>query len=102
MLDNRGDNIPPWGVPLVAIYFNSFAASIIKLDKMVDKIREGHYETVVFNRKDEIGRLSQGIHEMSGQIMRTIQGMEDDRINLSLPSINYPCLIYSKNNLSVM
>ena len=66
------------------IYFNSFVASIIKLDKMVDKIREGHYETVVFNRKDEIGRLSQGIHAMSGQIMRTIQGMEDEQNKLKL------------------
>jgi len=66
------------------IYYNSFATGIIKLDKMVDKIREGHYETTVLKRKDEIGKLSEGIHAMSGQIMRTIQGMEAEQNKLKL------------------
>ncbi|ROR25798.1 signal transduction histidine kinase [Mobilisporobacter senegalensis] len=66
------------------IYYNSFAAGIIKLNDMVDKIRGGHYETTVLKRRDEIGTLSQGIHEMSGQIMRTIQGMEAEQNKLKL------------------
>ncbi len=66
------------------IYFNSFATAIIKLDKTVAKIREGHYETTVLKRKDEIGKLSEGIHAMSGQIMRTIQGMEAEQNKLKL------------------
>jgi signal transduction histidine kinase len=66
------------------IFYNSFAVGIIKLDRMVDKIREGHYETAVLKRKDEIGKLSQGIHAMSGQIMRTIQGMEAEQNKLKL------------------
>lgn len=66
------------------VYYNSFATGIIKLDKMVDKIREGHYETTILKRKDEIGKLSEGIHAMSGQIMRTIQGMEVEQNKLKL------------------
>ncbi len=66
------------------LYFNSFAAGIIKLDRMVDRIREGHYETAVLKRRDEIGKLSQGIHEMSGQIRRTIQGLEAEQGKLEL------------------
>ena len=66
------------------IYYNSFAVGIIKLDKMVDKVREGHYETTVLKRRDEIGKLSQGIHAMSGQIRKTIQGMEAEQNKLKL------------------
>ncbi len=66
------------------IYYSSFATGIIKLNKMVDKIREGHYETTVLKRGDEIGGLSQGIHAMSGQIMRTIRGMEAEQNKLRL------------------
>lgn len=66
------------------IYFNSFATGIIRLDHMVDRIREGHYETTALKRKDEIGKLSQGIHAMSGQIKATILGMEDEQNKLKL------------------
>ena len=66
------------------VYYNSFAVGIIKLDKMVDKIREGHYETTVLKRRDEIGKLSEGIHAMSKQIMKTIQGLEAEQNKLKL------------------
>lgn len=66
------------------VYYNSFATGILKLDKMVDRIREGHYDTTVLKRRDEIGKLSQGIHIMSGQIKKTIQDMEDEQNKLKL------------------
>lgn len=66
------------------VYYSSFATGIINLDKMVDRIREGHYETTILKRRDEIGKLSEGIHAMSGQIMRTIQGMEAEQNKLKL------------------
>lgn len=66
------------------IYFNAFATGIIKLDKMVDKIREGYYETTILKRRDEIGKLSQGIHAMSGQIQKTIQGLKEEEVKLTL------------------
>ncbi|BCJ93912.1 hypothetical protein acsn021_14810 [Anaerocolumna cellulosilytica] len=66
------------------IYFNAFASGIIKLDKMVDKIREGHYATTILKRRDEIGKLSQGIHAMSGQIQKTIQGLKEEEVKLTL------------------
>ncbi|HHV08764.1 MAG TPA: HAMP domain-containing histidine kinase [Clostridiales bacterium] len=66
------------------IYYNSFATGIIKLGQTVDRIREGHYETTVLKRGDEIGKLSQGIHTMSGQISRTLQEMEAEQNKLKL------------------
>lgn len=69
---------------LAYLFFNSFATGIIKLDKMVNRIREGHYETTVLKRRDEIGKLSQGIHAMGGQIRRNIEGMEAEQNKLML------------------
>ncbi|WP_202710428.1 ATP-binding protein [Sporosalibacterium faouarense] len=69
---------------LAYFYFNSFANGIIMLEKMIYRIRKGHYETKVLTRKDEIGKLSEGIHEMSEQIMKTIQNMKKEQENLRL------------------
>lgn len=66
------------------VYFNSFASGIIKLNQLVDLIGKGQYNTAILKRKDEIGKLSQGIHAMSGQIKRTIQGMEEEQNKLKL------------------
>lgn len=66
------------------IYFNSFATGIIKLNQLVERIGKGQYDTTTLRRKDEIGKLSQGIHAMSGQIKQTIQGMEDEQNKLKL------------------
>ena len=69
---------------LAYFYFNSFANGIISLEKMVNRIKEGHYDTSILLRRDEIGRLSQGIHTMSGRIMETIRDMEEEQKKLNL------------------
>lgn len=69
---------------LAYIYFNSFANGIILLEQMVGRIRYGDYETKVLRRKDEIGLLSTGIHDMSKQIKKTIADMESEQEKLSL------------------
>lgn len=69
---------------LAYFYFSSYANGIIKLEKMVSRVREGHYDIKILRNKDEIGRLSEGIHEMSGRIMRTIQDMEEEQKKLNL------------------
>jgi signal transduction histidine kinase len=66
------------------LYFSSFANGIIRLEKMVGRVREGHYDTAVLKRRDEIGTLSEGIHEMSGRIQETIQDMKEEQKKLSL------------------
>lgn len=69
---------------LAYFYFSSFANGIIRLEKMVGRVREGHYDTTILQRRDEIGKLSEGIHAMSGRIMRTIQDMEEEQKKLTL------------------
>ncbi len=69
---------------LAYFYFNSFANGIIKLEQMVDRIREGHYKVTALRRRDEIGRLSVGIHAMSSQIMSTMRDMEEKQEMLTL------------------
>ncbi|MFT4144923.1 MAG: HAMP domain-containing sensor histidine kinase [Mobilitalea sp.] len=65
-------------------FFGSFAKGIIKLDLMVDHIKEGQYETTILKRRDEIGKLSKGIHAMGAQISSTIQGLETEQTKLKL------------------
>ena len=65
-------------------FFGSFAKGIIKLDRMVDHIKEGQYETTIIKRRDEIGKLSKGIHAMGAQISSTIQGLEAEQDKLKL------------------
>lgn len=69
---------------LAYFYFNFFANGIIWLEQTVNKVREGHYETGILKRRDEIGKLSEGIHAMSGQISKTIQSMEEEQKKLTL------------------
>jgi two-component system, OmpR family, phosphate regulon sensor histidine kinase PhoR len=69
---------------LAYFYFNSFANGIIKLEQMVDRVRRGHFEITIFRRRDEIGRLSVGIHAMSSQIMSTMKDMEEEQEKLTL------------------
>lgn len=69
---------------LAYFYFGFFASGIIKLEQMVDNVREGHYEIVILKRRDEIGRLSKGIHAMSNQIMSTMKDMEEEQEKLTL------------------
>lgn len=65
-------------------YFGSFAGGIIRLEQMVAGVREGNYDTRVIRRRDEIGKLSEGIHDMSVKIRGTIQGLEEEEQKLSL------------------
>src|SRR5690606_16229457 len=69
---------------LAYVYFSAFANSIIRLNRMVDSVREGRYETKILRRKDEIGALSQGIHAMSGRIRGSIREMEEEQAKLQL------------------
>lgn len=69
---------------LAYFYFNSFANAIIALEQIVGRISYGEFNTKVFRRKDEIGRLSAGIHAMGEQIKKTILDMEKEQEKLSL------------------
>ncbi len=69
---------------LAYIYFDSFASGIIKLEKTVDRVREGQYDVPILKRRDEIGRLSTGIHAMSNQIRSTMKDMEEEQKKLTL------------------
>lgn len=69
---------------LAYFYFSSFANGIIRLEQTVGRIREGHYETTILRRKDEIGKLSEGIHAMSSKIKSTIHDMEAEQKKLTL------------------
>lgn len=68
---------------LAYIYFHSFAIGIIKLEKMVNQVRDGQYEITKLKRKDEIGRLSVGIQDMSNQIRSTMLGMQEEQEKLT-------------------
>jgi signal transduction histidine kinase len=65
-------------------YFNSFANGIIKLEHMIDRVREGHYNIPILRRRDEIGRLSVGIQAMSSQINATMKEMVEEQEKLTL------------------
>jgi len=69
---------------LAYLYFNSFAGKIIMLGRMVDGIRQGHYDVRALRRRDEIGALSEGIRAMSGQIDKTIRDMREEQHKLTL------------------
>lgn len=69
---------------LAYFYFNSFASGIIRLNKTVDRIREGYFETDTLTRKDEIGELSEGIRLMSEQITKTMRDKDLEREKLTL------------------
>ena len=66
------------------LYFGAFAGGIIRLEQMVNKVREGNYDISVLRRRDEIGRLSVGIQAMSNQIRATMKGMEEEQNKLTL------------------
>ncbi|CAI6039396.1 sensor histidine kinase [Cohnella sp. JJ-181] len=69
---------------LAYIYFNSLSGGIIKLNRAVNRIREGSYDTIRLRRKDEIGELGEGIRMMSERIRRTIRDKDEEREKLKL------------------
>ncbi len=66
------------------LYYNSFVTAMIKLYKTVNKIREGDYNVTILRRKDEIGKLSQGIKAMSERIKTSMEEMEGEQKKLEL------------------
>lgn len=66
------------------IYFSSFANGILKLKKITDNIRHGKYEIEVPRRRDELGKLGDGIYDMSRQILKTIEDMKVEQQKLTL------------------
>lgn len=66
------------------IYFNSFANGILRLKKLTDRIRSGQYNIEVPRRRDELGRLGEGIYDMSRQILITIEAMQAEQQKLTL------------------
>lgn len=69
---------------LAYLYFGTFANNIIRLEKEVSFIGEGHYDVAVLKRKDELGRLSKGIRGMSLQIKQTLSDMVEEQEKLTL------------------
>ena len=65
-------------------YFNSFANGILKLKSMVDRIRSGQFDIEVPKRGDELGRLGEGIYDMSRQIVKTLEDMQAEQQKLTL------------------
>lgn len=66
------------------IYFNSFANGILRLKSMADSIRLGDYNIETLRRRDELGKLGDGIYDMSRQILRTIEDMQAEQEKLTL------------------
>lgn len=66
------------------IYFNSFANGILKLKIMADRIKSGQYNIEVPRRNDELGKLGEGIYDMSRQILKTIEDMQGEQEKLTL------------------
>lgn len=66
------------------VYFNSFANGILKLKYMTDKIRTGQYNIEIPRRRDELGKLGEGIYDMSRQILKTIEDMQTEQHKLTL------------------
>lgn len=83
MFINVGAGIFFFSFILAYLYFHSFAIGIIKLEKMVNQVRDGQYEITKLKRKDEIGRLSVGIQDMSNQIRSTMLGMQEEQEKLT-------------------
>ena len=69
---------------LAYLYFHSITGGIVKLNRAVNRIREGSYETVRLKRKDEIGELGEGIRMMSERIAHTIRDKDEEREKLKL------------------
>ncbi|MCQ4085347.1 HAMP domain-containing sensor histidine kinase [Saccharibacillus sp. JS10] len=68
------------------LFFNRFAAGIIRLKKAADAIRRGEFihHAPLKRRGDELGQLGEGLYEMSNAIERNIQIMQDEQHKLKL------------------
>jgi len=68
------------------LFFNRFAAGIIRLKRTADAIRRGEFvRSAPFKRRrDELGQLGEGLYEMSGAIERNIEAMREEQHKLKL------------------
>ncbi|MDO3411834.1 HAMP domain-containing sensor histidine kinase [Saccharibacillus sp. CPCC 101409] len=65
-------------------YYSRFASAILKLKASADQIRQGRFLAAEpLRRSDELGELGRGITYMSGEIERSIAGLEDERAKLA-------------------
>lgn len=67
-----------------SLYYYSFANGILKLKNVTDLIRTGEYNIEVPHRRDELGKLGEGIYDMSRQIVKTIGDMQAEQQKLTL------------------
>lgn len=68
------------------LFFNRFAAGIIRLKRTADAIRRGEFvhSAPLWRRRDELGQLGEGLYEMSGAIERNIEAMQEEQHKLKL------------------
>ncbi|CAM4015502.1 sensor histidine kinase [Saccharibacillus endophyticus] len=68
------------------LFFNRFAAGIIRLKRTADAIRRGEFvrSAPLRRRRDELGQLGEGLYEMSGAIERNIEAMREEQHKLKL------------------
>lgn len=68
------------------LFFNRFAAGIIRLKRTADAIRRGEFvrSAPLGRRRDELGQLGEGLYEMSGAIERNIEAMREEQHKLKL------------------
>ncbi len=68
------------------LFFNRFAAGIIRLKRTADAIRRGEFvrSAPLKRRRDELGQLGEGLYEMSGAIERNIEAMQEEQHKLKL------------------
>jgi len=65
------------------LYFSRTATAIVKLDRSAERIRKGQFlDRPPLGRKDELGRLSQGIYYMSSEIQKNIGAMKAEETKL--------------------
>ncbi|MFC5702945.1 sensor histidine kinase [Cohnella faecalis] len=72
------------------VYFKRSATSIAKLNRAVDRIREGEYpESRLLRRRDELGKLGQGITYMGLEIRRSMEAMkaEENKLRRALAKL---------------
>jgi len=65
------------------LFFSRSASAIIDLSRSAEQIRQGRYLTAPpFKRKDELGKLAQGIYYMSTEIQSSMTAMKSEALKL--------------------
>lgn len=73
------------GISMEAVYFTRLTKVIYKLINNVERIRKGVYNSLgTFKRKDELGKLNEGIVFMGATIERNIEELTKEKNSLKL------------------